>query len=166
MNKKTESIRKEIKAMGYNSRTVSVRSDSNSINVVLKKLIAIKPIKKICNKYKSIERCERTGEILSGGNTFVFVEYDYDMLKNEEEMRHEIAKKIIEKTTSSKYYENIALNEKIIVKFNGEEAFVRLQNNENNSVQLIEDRYRIDCFQQLARALAIIEAEYGKLIIQ
>ena len=52
MREKTESIRKEIKAMGYNSRTVSVRSDSNSINVVLKKLIAIKPIKKYATNIK------------------------------------------------------------------------------------------------------------------
>lgn len=41
--------------------------------------IDIKEIEQLAKGYESYERDEFTGEILSGGNTFVFVNYDYGL---------------------------------------------------------------------------------------
>jgi hypothetical protein len=79
MNEAKE-IRVELKnKLGYNSRQVSVRTDGCAIRVNVKdKSIDLKPIKEIARKYEDISRCEYTHEILSGGNTFVFVNYSWD----------------------------------------------------------------------------------------
>nr|DAV45700.1 MAG TPA: Large polyvalent protein associated domain 29 [Caudoviricetes sp.] len=75
-------IRKELKEHGYNNRRVSVRfSGYSAIYVTIKELaINKKEIENIAMKYESYSRDERTGEILSGGNTFVFVDYDYRLV--------------------------------------------------------------------------------------
>lgn len=75
-------IRNELKQHGYNSRRVGVRYQiagySAAIYVTIKeKEIDKKEIENIAMKYNDIDRDERTGEILMGGNTFVFVDYDY-----------------------------------------------------------------------------------------
>lgn len=59
------------------SNDVSVRKDGSAIHVDIKSLNAIKhyfDIKKISDSQRNIDRDERTHEILSGGNTFVFVQ--------------------------------------------------------------------------------------------
>lgn len=71
-------IRKELKEHGYNNRRVGVRFDGYAILVNIKELaIDKKEIESIAMKYENYDCDERTGEILSGGNTFVFVDYDY-----------------------------------------------------------------------------------------
>lgn len=71
-------IRKELKEHGYNNRRVGVRFDGYAIWVNIKELaIDKKEIESIAMKYENYDRDERTGEILQGGNTFVFVDYDY-----------------------------------------------------------------------------------------
>lgn len=77
-NERLAAIRKELKEHGYNNRRVSVRYDGYAIWVTVKEFeIDIKEIENIANKYENYSIDERTGEILSGGNTFVFVDYDY-----------------------------------------------------------------------------------------
>jgi hypothetical protein len=83
----TQQIRQEIKEqLGYNSRQVSVREQpgglSTSISITLKKPdLDFDKIKSIADSHKSIGRCERTGEILSGGNTYVHVnKYREDLI--------------------------------------------------------------------------------------
>lgn len=71
-------IRKELKEHGYNNRRVGVSYDGYAIRLKIKELaIDIKEIENIAMKYENYSRDERTGEILSGGNTFVLVDYDY-----------------------------------------------------------------------------------------
>ena len=75
-----QQIRQGIKSeLGYNSRQVSVRENpgglSTSITVRLKKPgLDFDKIKEIAERHEKVDRCERSGEILGGGNTFVFVE--------------------------------------------------------------------------------------------
>ena len=79
-------IRQELKQLGYNNKKVSVRCDGGSINVTLKFIPnteQVKEVKKVAEKFEKIHYDEVTGEILSGGNTFVFVEYP----RNEEELK-------------------------------------------------------------------------------
>lgn len=67
-------IRSELKENGYNRNMVSVRkSNESAINVeVLDQSIDKEVVSKIAKKYESIDR-DQFGEVLSGGNTFIFV---------------------------------------------------------------------------------------------
>lgn len=82
--KRLELLRKELKDKGYSSRKVGVRHEycgySSSIRVTIKDLsIDKEEIKAIANKYRDVDYDERTGEILAGGNTYVFVDYDWKL---------------------------------------------------------------------------------------
>lgn len=83
-SERAKKIRKEIKEkLGYTSRQVSV-TNPGAIFVTIKAEIAIKDIKiieEIASKYELIFRCKHTGEILEGGNSFIFVRIDSE-LKN------------------------------------------------------------------------------------
>lgn len=73
-------IRQALKEHGYNNRKVGVRYDGYAIWLTIKDLaIDIKEIEQLAKGYESYERDEFTGEILSGGNTFVFVNYTYGL---------------------------------------------------------------------------------------
>lgn len=73
-------IRQALKEHGYNNRKVGVRYDGYAIWLTINDLaIDIKEIEQLAKGYESYERDEFTGEILSGGNTFVFVNYAYGL---------------------------------------------------------------------------------------
>lgn len=73
-----QQIKKQIKAAGISTKGVSVRVEPSSVDCRIKNLSVDKDaIKPIVQSYESIDRCEATGEILQGGNTFVNVAYDY-----------------------------------------------------------------------------------------
>ncbi len=75
-----QQVRQAIKSeLGYNSRQVSVRDNpgglSTSITVRLKKPgLDFDKIEAIAERHVKVDRCERSGEIMGGGNTYVFVE--------------------------------------------------------------------------------------------
>lgn len=68
-------IRSNLKAAGIPAKAVSVRSrHTGSVEVVVKSLaVDFRKVKEIAQQEENIRRCEATGEILSGGNTYVFV---------------------------------------------------------------------------------------------
>jgi hypothetical protein len=77
---KAKQIRQGLKVLGINSRSVSVRSDVYSMGATIRVLImdgAVKkaPVEAIARQAEDVRRDEASGEILSGGNTFVTVEY-------------------------------------------------------------------------------------------
>lgn len=77
-------ITAELKEAGYNSRKVSVSVKdsgySTRIDVTIKDpTVNAQAIEAIVNKHDSYELDERTGEILAGGNTYVFVSYKYGL---------------------------------------------------------------------------------------
>ena len=79
-------IRKKIKALGYTSKDVSVRvSDAGyetAVRIYIKNMaVNEQAVKGVAKSFEYIDRDERSYEILSGGNTFVFVDYDYDTRK-------------------------------------------------------------------------------------
>ena len=57
-------------------RDLSVKNDG-SYNIELKAFFPLSRVKAVAEKNESIDRCQYSGEILSGGNTFVFVGYVY-----------------------------------------------------------------------------------------
>lgn len=78
----TKQIKQELKNAGFDIKKISVRhhwcgySESYVIEI-LDKNIDIKKVKEIAYKYNDFDRDEATGEILMGGNTYVFVQYSY-----------------------------------------------------------------------------------------
>lgn len=75
----TESVRNEVKALGYTPRQVSVRGRNGSVNVTIKDLsIDIKKLACV-RKYERLHYCEITQEVLCGGNTFVHLSYDWEV---------------------------------------------------------------------------------------
>jgi hypothetical protein len=82
----TATIRTALKAMGYSSREISVRGESysmgSSITVTVKvRGVDLKAIKAVAEKAQRIDRCELTGEILTGGNRFVEVDYSWELVR-------------------------------------------------------------------------------------
>lgn len=80
-------IRKKLKAIGYNSRMVSVRSSSFSGGddiVVRMKSVDVDEtkVREIAKGYEDIRRDEYSDEILMGANSFVFVEWDWEFITN------------------------------------------------------------------------------------
>lgn len=94
-------IRADIKAAGIPARAVSVRvSDAGYETAVRVKIKDINVdravVERVAKRYSEVDRDERSGEILAGGNTFVFVDYDYDVLKNATEQYLEQAQAVID----------------------------------------------------------------------
>ena len=80
------SIKKQIKAAGITTKGVSVRVETSSVDCRIKNLSVDKEaVDSILNQYEKIDRCQYTGDILQGGNTFVNVDYDHATI-------HELAK--------------------------------------------------------------------------
>ena len=93
-------IRAKIKAAGIPARSVSVRVQyagySTSINVRIKDIsVGRKQVEKIAKEYRDVSYDERSGEILEGGNTYVFVDYDYEMMTAERNKHLETARDIV-----------------------------------------------------------------------
>jgi hypothetical protein len=81
-------IRTELKSRyGWTRNDVSVRANSysmgSSIRIEIKSAaVRASKVKEIAEKFQRIDRCSYSGEILNGGNRFVFVEYDRDLVES------------------------------------------------------------------------------------
>ncbi len=87
IKEKCAAMRAELKKLGYNSKQVSVRGGycgySDRAEITIKDMKADrKAIENVCKKFQSIDYDSASGEILEGGNTYIFVKYDYDTLEN------------------------------------------------------------------------------------
>lgn len=111
----SKEIKKSIVNLGYKASEISVRQQnggySEAFYITLKSpYIDINKVNRTVAKYQCYEIEERTGEILAGGNTFIFVRYE-DNIFNE---------------VIQKYLTNA--NE-LISKFNEATSVVRLNDN-------------------------------------
>ena len=72
---KAKAIRTALKEAGFNQKQISVKKQFGGYSVAFYVTIRDANIDKstIVNKFKSIDYDERTGEILAGGNDYVFV---------------------------------------------------------------------------------------------
>jgi len=71
-NELKKEIRGAVPELGH--KDLSVRY-SGSYQVDVKKVVPLSKVEAVAKKQESYSRCEASGEILSGGNTFVFVNY-------------------------------------------------------------------------------------------
>jgi len=75
MKEQAKEIRKILKRE-FPTTKFSVRSDVYSVNISYNDSIPAILVEKHVKQFESIDRCEMTGEILSGGNSFIFVRRD------------------------------------------------------------------------------------------
>lgn len=79
-------IRKELKENGITRKDISVRvRDSlydTAVYITIKNpMIRKSDVEKIVAKYDQVEHDKRTGEILAGGNTYIFIDYEYGVVE-------------------------------------------------------------------------------------
>lgn len=75
-----QEVAAKLKAIGITNKQVSCRSDYSAIRCSVKDLsIDLEVVKSIAMDYQKINYCEYSGDILSGGNLFVFVDYDWQV---------------------------------------------------------------------------------------
>jgi len=79
-------VKEELKDKGYNVKDfkVSVKNCgySTSINVKIKNPhVKRSDVEKVLNQFRIVDRDERNGEILEGGNTYLFVAYEYNIFE-------------------------------------------------------------------------------------
>jgi len=73
-NQLKKQIREAIPELKH--KDLSVRLEHyTAYQIDVKKVVPLSKVEAVANQYESIDRCEHSGEILSGGNTFVFVNY-------------------------------------------------------------------------------------------
>lgn len=108
-------IKAILKQNGIKRNEVSVRvSDcgySTSINIKIKvPTISRRMIQKLLNHYEDIDRDEFNGEILQGGNTYLFVNYDDNVFNSEEVINKylPLAQKTIDSITETDSFIKIA----------------------------------------------------------
>lgn len=165
MSDKVKEIRMRLKKeLNYSNRQVSVKKDNNSIVVTVKIPVDIRPIKKIVKAYEKVDRCERSGEILCGGNIFVFVEYSWEMIKEESKKFLDEALKAIEASNNIDINQSamFAENDKIRVFINGDQTRREIW------VAEIDVNQALDCFagyneHAIAESLVKIAARWGEL---
>jgi hypothetical protein len=81
-NSKAGELRAALKAAGYSTRRVSVRQDHSTLRVTVRDASAsLSKISAIAQRFESVRRCEATGEILCGGNTYVEIKYSAELVR-------------------------------------------------------------------------------------
>src|SRR5689334_977006 len=76
---KTSEIREKLKAqLGYNARQVSVKENAVSLNwsftfTIRDSAVDYQKVEDLAKEIRHVDRCEHSGEILSGANTFTSV---------------------------------------------------------------------------------------------
>ena len=86
ITEKAAIVRKSLKGIGITSKQVSVKSGYSGYDSVLRITIkdltvSYQTVENIAKHFEEYERDERSGEILEGGNTFIFTDYDYDAIR-------------------------------------------------------------------------------------
>jgi hypothetical protein len=80
---KAELMQAALKAVGITRKQVSCSMHNGSITAKIKDLtIDPETVKQVGYEFESYQRDQYSGEILCGGNTFVFVEYDRNLEKS------------------------------------------------------------------------------------
>ena len=98
---KSRELKKELKNK-FKGVKFSVRSGSSSITVRWTDFPTVEAVQEIANKYESVRYDEYTGEILCGGNTFVFTENSWS-----DDMKENIRENIINRYGLSFYNEYV-----------------------------------------------------------
>jgi hypothetical protein len=81
-DKPSDKLRSALKRAGLNARRVTVRHDHTTLRVTIRDAsVSLTQVQEIAGAFESLRRCQVTGEILLGGNTYVDVAYDKEVIK-------------------------------------------------------------------------------------
>jgi hypothetical protein len=162
-----QKIRAELKALGYNSRQVSVTNRrggyGDSMRIKIKDYVNINVVEAIAEKYEHVRYCEYSGEILAGGNTFIHVEYDWEWLRDERQQYATVAEKIINTTERKQgYYTRIFDENDKFVGFDGYEIIVSIpESNDQGYVHAVTERYVAHNAYAISESLVRIKAKHN-----
>lgn len=108
-----KNLRSELKELGYNRNMVSVTSDYDSIHVTVKSIdVNFKKVAELANNYEKI-RTDHTGDILQGGNIFVFIEYAESLMESLKNKYMSKAQETFKAIQNSSELENIFIKDGI-----------------------------------------------------
>jgi len=159
LKEKAKEIRGILKEKGIKA---SVRMSSGSaIQIYIQDLAAdYEVVREIARSFENISRCEFSGEILSGGNDYVFVRYDYDTLKEASKNYMNLAEQYLAEIEegNGRYFIPIA-------EFQGNEFLLAPDRGGPTLIMNTDERQRAWGYaaynkQSLADGLAVIDARY------
>lgn len=105
-------LRSKLKELGYNRNMVSVTSDYDSMHITVKAIdVDFKKVAELANSYEKLDRDEMTGEILQGGNTYVYIDYSETLMGSLENKYMSKAQEIFEAIQNSNDLENIFIKD-------------------------------------------------------
>ena len=159
LKEKAKEIRGILKEKGIKA-SVRMRSGS-AISIYIQDLGAdYEAVREVAQSFENIRRCEYTHEILSGGNDFVFVSYDYDVLRESSKNYIELAEQYLTELAEmeSNYLLTIAERGTDVVLLAPDPDGPTLILNNNNRQR--DWKHTAHCKESLAEGLAILDARY------
>lgn len=107
-----QTVKGELKDAGIDTKAISVKQSrggySDAVNITINDPnVDIDKVRKIAEKHEDYERDERTGEILSGGNTYVFVEYDDSAFNEVSKPYIKQGEQLLNELNKKRYSDNI-----------------------------------------------------------
>ena len=162
-----QQVRAELKALGINNKQVSVTSKHGDLQCEIKDLTVSKAVvEEIAKKHESIQRCEYTGEILCGGNTYVSVDFSWDAIQ-EAENGYEAEAKGFENANENQHLRECGryvLNYSKDGRYNEPEVVLlkRPENWKERTCYCLENVARYDArnWQGIAYALVMFDNQY------
>lgn len=158
-------IRKELKKLGFTSKQISVRTEPSRIDTIVK--IKIKdlsvPAAKIRNlveKYKKIDR-DQLGEILMGGNTFIDIDFDEEIIQKEKQAYLKEAKIVSERIKKKK---SVMLENKDFKAFypgEGSTIVIYRKDKANDREFIIDKLPFFNDIDVIAETLVILDKQYN-----
>lgn len=112
----TQQMKQELKQKGFDTKQISIRKRdagySWAYNVEIKSPYIDKDkVEKIVKKHQYYETDIKTGEILAGGNTYIFAKYDYNAFDDVAKKYKPKAKQYIEKVNNIEESYGVPLKE-------------------------------------------------------
>lgn len=139
----SKEIKKYLKENGIDTKNINVKcfngGYSESYNITIKDInINIEKVRELVKTFESYERDERTGEILEGGNIYIFVNYDYNTLKLANEKYNAVVLNVIDKKLKEQCKQDIDA-------WNNGDGAVRISQNiliikDGNTYEVREDK--------------------------
>lgn len=174
LKEKVAQIRKDLKAEGITNKQVSVRGKyalyDESITITIKDItVSRKKVEEIAEKFEEVEWDHYAMEILAGGNTYIHVDFDWQVLEEAKKDFMEIAEKIY--NDSQSYGENELYR---VIENNNKVAFYQAHYCNGNppmislsEIKVIKDEYgEFNSYNRLTSTIATCPEGIASALVQ